>query len=121
MQFTIFGYFRINQPMKPLLIAIVFFFTITRTTAQIGWCGFTNELDSMRQDSIRYMRKDQYFTAGLSGFRAKNGSTHIPNPAPACTNCFSSRRLPQSNLNLAKKHDHVRTGLKLLYPRHRIE
>jgi hypothetical protein len=77
MQFTIFGYFRINQPMKPLLIAIVFFFTITRTTAQIGWCGFGNELNALQQDSLDFTSQDQYFSSGLARFRAQEGNVHM--------------------------------------------
>ena len=82
--------------MKPLLITLVFFFTIARTNGQTGWCGFENELNALQQDSLNFASQDQYFSAGLAKFRAQEGNVYIPNPSPPCPNCFTAGGCPKA-------------------------
>jgi hypothetical protein len=82
--------------MKQLLITLVFFFTIARTTAQTGWCGFEYELNAFQQDSLNFASQDQYFSSGLARFRSQEGNVYIPNPSPPCLNCFTAGGCPKA-------------------------
>jgi hypothetical protein len=57
-----------------LLICLSFYFGIIQSQ---NWCGFSDELQTLQQDSLHFASQDQYFSSGLARFRAQEGNVHM--------------------------------------------
>ena len=76
-----------------LLICLSFYFGIVQSQ---NWCGFSDELQTLQQDSLHFASQDQYFSSGLARFRAQEGNVYTPNPSPPCPNCFTAGGCPKA-------------------------
>jgi hypothetical protein len=74
--------------MKKVYLIIIAFAISMLGKAQTQFCGSTQLLDELRQDTFKYQTFDHSFNNGLIDFRSRNGAVHMPNPGSPCFNCF---------------------------------